>query len=138
MDVSQISSQSTSRIFPCRFEGCSSFFYKKSHLNRHEFIHNDIRPFECTFKECNKAFRSQSHLKRHELSHSGEKNFRCEFPDCNVACYSAWSLKRHIKRTHKGTFKCDECSQEFKKNKLLQDHISIEHKKSTVVLQVFC
>jgi len=32
----------SSRMFPCRFKGCDSIFYKKSHLHRHELIHNDV------------------------------------------------------------------------------------------------
>ncbi|XP_066918339.1 transcription factor IIIA-like [Clytia hemisphaerica] len=122
-----------SRIFPCRFEGCNATFYKKSHLGRHEMVHYDIRPFICTHDGCEKAFRSNSHLKRHITSHGKEKNFKCEFSDCNQGFYNEWSLKRHIKRTHDGPFKCRKCPKEFKKNKTLQDHISLEHKRSVVV-----
>ena len=53
VDVTQRPTQTSSKndktplcpknnIFPCRFEGCDSIFYKRSHLTRHEMIHNDI------------------------------------------------------------------------------------------------
>jgi len=120
------------RLFPCNHEGCLSVFKKHSHLLRHELIHSDKRPHECVEPGCTASFRSAYHLKRHESTHSGEKKFKCHIDDCQVACLTEWNLKRHIKRTHDGPFKCKTCNQEFKKNKLLQHHVSMEHKSSTV------
>ena len=52
------------------------------------------------------------------------------YPRCQVSCITEWNLKRHVKRTHCNAFTCKECGKEFKKNKLLQQHISTHHKQS--------
>ncbi|XP_057313312.1 transcription factor IIIA-like [Hydractinia symbiolongicarpus] len=120
------------RTFPCPYDDCNSVFKKRAHLIRHELIHSDERPYKCTFSNCEKAFRSPCHLKRHESTHDKEKIFKCDFEGCQVSCITEWNLKRHIKRTHCGSFVCDKCGEEFKKNKSLQQHISLEHKSAAI------
>ena len=117
-----------SRMFTC--EECNFVFKKRSHLLRHQLVHSDERPYKCNI--CEKSFRSSFHLNRHVPTHSGIKSFRCEYEGCQVACITEWNLKRHIKRTHLGKFKCGKCDKEFRKNKLLQQHTSSEHKHNII------
>lgn len=119
---------SQGRIYTC--SECNFEFKKRSHLLRHKSIHNDDRPFKC--EDCDKSFRTQYHLTRHLQTHIGVKSFKCEYDGCEVSCITEWNLKRHIKRTHMGKFKCNKCGEEFKKNKLLQQHNATEHKKNII------
>lgn len=123
-----LQSQPQKRTYTCK--KCNFVFTKRSHMLRHEAVHNDSRPFVCTV--CQKGYRTQYHLTRHAATHTGDKTYKCSYEGCKVACITEWNLKRHVKRTHCNAFKCKICQKEFKKNKALQQHLSTEHKNSTV------
>ncbi|KAJ8727897.1 hypothetical protein PYW08_016282 [Mythimna loreyi] len=66
---------SKERIYVCKH--CPKAFALPYYRDRHEIIHNSVKPFECSF--CGKRFHDQSACIRHKRIHTGDKRYRCPY-----------------------------------------------------------
>ena len=96
---------------------CFKTFKWKSHLNRHNLIHQGIR-FQCNI--CKRVFNDKSNLTKHLAIHSGEGT--C--PYCLVFTRNQSSLNYHIKYHHlnEKKFKCPSCPLTFRTSARLRSH----------------
>lgn len=104
---------------------CGKKFVKKYVLEKHIFIHANLKPFICSF--CNKAFRTENNLKSHIGIHTGEQPFKCGMCPRTFKFSSTAALHR---RTHKvGEFyKCTICMADFTATRYLFYHLKNFHK----------
>lgn len=58
---------------------CSKAFNKKSRLDIHMRIHNEVRPFECS--TCGKKFHTNGNLRKHLVTHTGDRPHKCHLCD---------------------------------------------------------
>ena len=90
------------------------------------------KDFKCTL--CDKVY-SESGLRYHmKVTHKGLKNsFPCN--KCDKSFSDRFPLKRHFEITHTqpGSHICEICTQEFKFNVLLRQHISNKHSKNNAL-----
>ncbi|KAK3609673.1 hypothetical protein CHS0354_035959 [Potamilus streckersoni] len=107
------------RNFPC--EHCDRSFTDPSNLQRHiRSQHHGARSHTCT--DCGKTFATSSGLKQHQHIHSSVKPFQCEV--CLKAYTQFSNLCRH-KRMHadcRQQIKCNDCGQAFSTITSLSKH----------------
>lgn len=62
-----------SRAFDKRFKciNCAFTSHKKGDLNRHQLVHDGIKPFKCEY--CDYAARQKTHLIQHQRTHDRQK-----------------------------------------------------------------
>ncbi|KAL4235227.1 hypothetical protein ACF0H5_006865 [Mactra antiquata] len=95
------------------------FFRASSELQKHMWIHDDIKPFKCPL--CSYACRSKNNLQAHMLRHSKDKPFSCN--ECGKAYKSRTALRWHV-RSHFGKlFKCTKCPYEATQRSHLKRHM---------------
>lgn len=102
---------------PYQCDVCLKGFKWKSHLNRHNLIHQGIR-FQCHI--CTRPFNDKSNLTKHLSVHSGEST--C--PYCLIYMKNQSSLNYHIKSHHisENKFQCPSCPLTFRTRARLKSH----------------
>lgn len=88
---------SQEEIFAC--EKCEKMFTTKFSLNRHQFIHSNVKKFVCKF--CPKRFALKQYLKEHECIHTDDKPYVCGVNGCKQMFRQRGKLSLH-RRKHKG------------------------------------
>ncbi|XP_045782950.1 uncharacterized protein PF11_0213-like isoform X2 [Maniola jurtina] len=104
---------------------CGKKFLFKSLLDRHVYIHSDVRPFKC--EVCNKGFNSRYSLSSHRHTHTGAKPYKCDY--CDYACRDNSTLRKHKER-HTGItrlYQCTACDKSYKTKSVLKMHIAEVH-----------
>lgn len=116
--------------FEC--DHCKKIFDKKSRLQRHVYIHSNVKPHKC--KHCKKQFRHplkrQVHIvKKHVLSAQIEM-FICDL--CNKPFLLKENLSLHLSNHTKGVgfYKCAFCDKKFSNHYYLTEHESHHLKTS--------
>lgn len=84
-------------IFNC--EKCDKKFTTKFSLNRHQFIHSNVKRFQCRF--CPKKFALKQYLKEHECIHTNDRPYVCGVNGCNQRFRQRGKLSLH-RRKHRG------------------------------------
>jgi len=75
---------------------------------------------------CQRAFSNQKDLDYHkELHFEFERSFKCKY--CNKLFFDLRNLKAHQKNHVRENTKCKLCSKEFRLEKYLQQHVSLQH-----------
>ncbi|XP_049792369.1 zinc finger protein 91-like isoform X1 [Schistocerca nitens] len=77
-----------------------------------------------TCQICQRQFKKEKYLIQHVRIHTGEKPFSCS--ECG-RCFSRQSVLWKHKKSHKGSYKCPSCPQNFFQSELLQKHLVEDH-----------
>ena len=107
----------------CDFIGCDYRCKTQSHLDSHKVKHSDVRPFVCN--KCLKAFKTNSILKCHQKSvHSSVGQYVCTFGECSNRYKFNHYLQNHIRRAHtlEKPFQCIDCGKTFFTKRDLINH----------------
>lgn len=88
---------SQEEVFIC--EKCDKMFTTKFSLNRHQFIHSNVKKYVC--KYCPKKFALKQYLKEHECIHTNDKPYVCGVNGCQQKFRQRGKLSLH-RRKHKG------------------------------------
>lgn len=88
---------SEDEIFAC--QKCDKKFTTKFSLNRHQFIHSQVKRFTCKF--CPKKFALKQYLKEHECIHTNSRPYVCGVNGCQMRFRQRGKLSLH-RRKHKG------------------------------------
>ncbi|XP_052773081.1 zinc finger protein 271-like [Mya arenaria] len=101
---------------------CGLKFGRKTHLQRHEFVHTGRRDYMC--EHCGKGFSSNQNVRTH-INQIHEKRtplFPCDV--CKKQYKSKNTLKQHLKiHNNQRDFKCKLCSRAFIQKISYQDHM---------------
>jgi general transcription factor IIIA len=133
--------------FRCReYPPCNQSFRKHQTLQRHiRAEHLKVAPFQCTHKDptsnevCTSGFETSNSLKRHIEREHGELKFWCEECGGNggdndetanrVGFPTLELLQKHMEKAH---ISCMFCDRTFPARDRLENHIELEHAKSTL------
>lgn len=88
---------SENEIFVC--DKCDKKFTTKFSLNRHQFIHSQVKKYGCRF--CPKRFALKQYLKEHECIHTNSRPYVCGVNGCQMRFRQRGKLSLH-RRKHKG------------------------------------
>jgi len=69
----------------------------KQHIEKNHTIKEDLNHF-CII--CNIHFNKKSHLNKHNFIHNGEKPFKCYYPFCEKSYFNEGKLNCHIRKDH--------------------------------------
>jgi len=115
------------KMFKCSKPDCSTAFSSKKGLNGHMSTHEKERKFECSI--CKHRFAQPTSLQKHQRVHDNLKPFSCEEPGCSLIFSMKSNLRRHVRNLHTGaepSFECDICQDSFKTKNNLHQH-SVKH-----------
>lgn len=99
---------------------CDLNYKEKLKLTKH-MRYKHINPdLDCD--ECDSKFRSITNLKHHKLNHTGYMPFSCKV--CDKRFPLKYPLKHHMQVHHK-LYACLTCSETFRTNKLLTEHMKM-------------
>ena len=109
---------------PFKCDKCSASFVRFGHLQRHKFVHYDVKPYQCNL--CPKSFTQYRNLQTHMYKHSGERPFRCKY--CPKGFTQYGTLQAH-ERTHTGErpYSCNTCGKRFITSSHLRWHCRTQH-----------
>ena len=74
---------------------------------------------------CKHRFAQPTSLQKHQRVHDNLKPFSCEEPGCSLIFSMKSNLRRHVRNLHTGvepSFECDICQDSFKTKNNLQQH----------------
>ena len=102
-------------------ELCQKKFDRKSTLNRHVLVHQDIKRFQCDKCDYNTVTK-QNLGKHYNLFHTGVRPFECD--ECDYSTIDRVSLGRH-KMLHTGEkpFSCTQCNYKARQGVHLTRHM---------------
>lgn len=109
---------------PYKCKQCAASFVRFGHLQRHEYVHCEVKPFQC--KICPKSFTQYRNLQTHMYKHTGERPFRCNY--CPKGFTQYGTLQAH-ERTHTGErpYACEKCGKRFITSSHLRWHSRTQH-----------
>ncbi|KAH7064289.1 hypothetical protein BKA63DRAFT_170303 [Paraphoma chrysanthemicola] len=118
------------------------------------------RRIACTL--CESTFQRTADLRRHMRKHEDHPLFLCEVPGCKKEFYRMDKLRDHAQKSHRGTvsttdegslevkvaedayvaeqpstYKCTECSLEFRTPGQQRNHFNRKHNKRLLVIKLF-
>lgn len=112
---------------------CSKAFNKKSRLDIHMRIHNEVRPFECS--TCGKKFHTNGNLRKHLVTHTGDRPHKCHL--CDKTFSQMTNLRLHLRihqqlvdtgkvsvhvRKPEMIYRCDFCPMTFSRERHFYFH----------------
>ncbi len=80
IEMKTICFKQKSKKFKCFWPKCLYKTKTKQSIERHNFIHKNVKPFKCN--ECDHRFK-RSYLSKHKRCvHLKERNFKCNYDNC--------------------------------------------------------
>ena len=101
---------------------CDKEFCMPSSLERHSYIHKDLK-FKCD--RCSKHFPFESDQDAHMLSRMKTKGHHCVSPNCGKCFFSKGDLTKHIKTHSAKIWKCQLCVYTNKNKCNLKAHMRV-------------
>ncbi|XP_071501372.1 uncharacterized protein [Diadema antillarum] len=117
-----------SRLYTCSM--CHKFFPTNALLSSHKITHKEESPFQCGI--CDESFRNAGLRNRHEFKTHQKARRKRDCSVCGQVLSSKKSLDCHM-RKHKyykadlELFACDKCSETFRSESKLVDHLKARH-----------
>ncbi|XP_053407043.1 zinc finger protein 37-like isoform X2 [Mercenaria mercenaria] len=89
--------EGTAKMYQCTV--CGVKMCRKSHMDDHMNIHNNVNPYSC--KSCSKSYKNKSAYKRHMKDCGSGIKYVCS--ECGQIYKSSTGLQDHLKRCHDDT-----------------------------------
>ena len=101
-------------------DDCGKGFSTKSALEKHIYIHKELR-FVCD--RCGMGFPFQSCLSKHKITHRTYASLKCMKKNCDKCFKNVGDLNRHVKQHRCGNwFYCDFCDYKNKDKRNMDSH----------------
>ncbi|RUS80445.1 hypothetical protein EGW08_011814 [Elysia chlorotica] len=123
------------RVFRCMI--CDFISPLCSTVRKHMYTHlEDKRPFKCS--QCDESFRKKTHLKKHEQMHEAQKPIQCSDCRCTFTDESALKEHIMVKHAGDRPYKCDLCTASYAKRSELKKHLAVTHREDRLYPCPYC